>query len=175
MLISQLRTPPTPGTHYRLSDRYGGGTITVRLLGTPADADRKLNRTAGSTTASGSAGPTGSAAPASTSTFSATPSWSTASRSTDTRSADQPSPPDGQRERKAHSRRLRRACPSGRTAAETASSPDQPAVHRHWRRVLSQVFTIPRPRGAWAKPRTIWWGTVAGSALGTDCAGSGTR
>lgn len=30
---------------YRLPDSHGGGTITVRLHGTPADAARKLNRT----------------------------------------------------------------------------------------------------------------------------------
>jgi len=51
--LRRVRTHRNPGrkgtfrwyNDYRLPDIYGGGTITVRLHGTPADADRKLNRT----------------------------------------------------------------------------------------------------------------------------------
>ena len=51
--LRRVRTHRNPGrkgtfrwyNDYRLPESYGGGTITVRLHGTPADADRKLNRT----------------------------------------------------------------------------------------------------------------------------------
>jgi len=51
--LRRVRTHRNPGRNgtfrwyndHRLPDSYGGGTITVRLHGSTADADRKLNRT----------------------------------------------------------------------------------------------------------------------------------